>query len=193
MNLDELSRKTQGLTEAKFRAAYSHPALVFLPSSYDERKALFDTHVDEKQAMYARTLAKSRAREDPSTVDTELEGVRPPQENVTGRSAVLFLAKSERNPFSDMVTVGRAANNDVVLQAPTVSKMHAYFRSTSSGWSLADNRATNGTFVDEIRLAAGTSAPLSDGARVGFAEVRAKFFTPQGLFGFLALYRKGLE
>ena len=60
-------------------------------------------------------------------------------------------------------------------------------------WRLTDQRATNGTWVDSQRVEAGGSANLSDGARIGFGpDVRARFFTASGLFGFLALYRSGV-
>src|SRR4051812_42397848 len=35
---------------------------------------------------------------------------------------VLFVKKSERNPFANMITIGRARNNDLTLEIALVSK-----------------------------------------------------------------------
>jgi hypothetical protein len=100
-------------------------------------------------------------------------------------SVVVFLVKSPRNAFTTMVTVGRASNNDLVLPFDRISKSHAYFMGAAPTWALHDNRSTNGTFVNEARLPEGGSATLACGTVVGFAEVRARFFTPAGLFDVL--------
>jgi hypothetical protein len=39
------------------------------------------------------------------------------------------LEKSDRNPWLGRLSVGRAANNDVVIRHPSVSKLHAHFGS----------------------------------------------------------------
>jgi len=54
--------------------------------------------------------------------------------------------------FPTMITVGRTANNDVVLEDVQVSKFHAYFRVTATGVELADAGSRNGTFVGGDRL-----------------------------------------
>ena len=117
-----------------------------------------------------------------------------PTREVRASSLVVFLVKSGRNPFESMITVGRATNNDHCLPLTTVSKVHAYFCASPGGaWRLHDQKATNGTFVDKQRLELGGSAALQDGSRIGFGpDARARFFTPSGLFGFLALFRSGL-
>src|SRR5262245_52871916 len=51
------------------------------------------------------------------------------------------------NPFAAMVTIGRASNNDVVLEDPGVSKFHAYVRASGAEWLITDAGSLNGTFV----------------------------------------------
>jgi pSer/pThr/pTyr-binding forkhead associated (FHA) protein len=46
-----------------------------------------------------------------------------------------------------MVTVGRAANNDIVLPYDSISKFHAYFSNVGNTWTLTDAKSTNGSFV----------------------------------------------
>ena len=72
-------------------------------------------------------------------------------------------AKSERlfpvakrpgaNAFGMMITLGRAANNDLVIPDDRISKFHAYFRADEGGaWRIHDANSSNGTFVDGQRV-----------------------------------------
>src|SRR5207302_1417787 len=40
---------------------------------------------------------------------------------------VAFLTKRPGNPFPQMVSIGRAMNNDIVILLETISKLHGYF------------------------------------------------------------------
>jgi predicted component of type VI protein secretion system len=92
------------------------------------------------------------------------------------------VTKSARNPFSLMVTVGRAANNDIVLPAGTVSKFHASLRATPGGWILCDHGSSNGTYLDDRRLVPDQAVDLGDDAWVRFGRgVLCRFLTPSGL------------
>jgi hypothetical protein len=74
------------------------------------------------------------------------------------------------NVFTTMVTIGRARNNDIELNAGTVSKFHAYIMLEPGGPILVDAGSTCGTFVHERRLAARRERhPLvpGDGVRLG--------------------------
>jgi DNA-binding NtrC family response regulator len=50
------------------------------------------------------------------------------------------------------VRLGSAADNDVVLTDPTVSRFHAEIRSTPAGLVVRDRGSTNGTFCDGVRV-----------------------------------------
>jgi DNA-binding NtrC family response regulator len=50
------------------------------------------------------------------------------------------------------VRLGSAADNDVVLGDPTVSRFHAEIRSTPAGLVVRDQGSTNGTFCDGVRV-----------------------------------------
>ena len=53
----------------------------------------------------------------------------------------------------DIITIGRGPGNDVVLDAPSVSRQHAELHKTSAGWELTDLASANGTFVNGGRIA----------------------------------------
>ena len=60
--------------------------------------------------------------------------------------------------------IGRAPDNDIVLQDPSVSRHHAELR-TAAGAPHRGPGQRNGTFVNEQRV---TAAPLAEGDIVGF-------------------------
>jgi len=54
----------------------------------------------------------------------------------------------------EWLTLGRASDNDIVLQDLEVSRHHARLRRSERGWVLEDLGSTNGTYVNGSRLAA---------------------------------------
>jgi hypothetical protein len=101
------------------------------------------------------------------------------------------LAKSERNPFQDMITVGRAPNNDVRLDHPTVSKFHAYFRKVAaSDWRLVDATSQNGSLVRGA-LVRGESR-VRDGDAVAFGQsAPLRFLEPLTLYHMIRGFSSG--
>ena len=90
---------------------------------------------------------------------------------VGGRSRGLaHVAKSER------LTIGVAAQNDVVVDDPKVSRIHAELLGRDDGVLVTDQGSTNGTFVGPVRIERavvppGTSIRLGDTTvRVGDGE-----------------------
>lgn len=72
-----------------------------------------------------------------------------------------------------VVTVGRAAESDIVLTVPTASRRHAEIRSDGDGWTVVDVGSTSGTFlngtrVNEVRVSGRTSVRFgaADGEEV---------------------------
>lgn len=86
------------------------------------------------------------------------------------------------NAFATMVTIGRAGNNDVVLQHSSVSKFHAYLRHMGSSWTVSDAGSRNGTLLDERKLPPERSFPLHSGAKIVLSEaVSLEFLLPGDL------------
>ncbi len=96
------------------------------------------------------------------------------------------LVKTTRNPFAGMVTLGRAANNDVCLYSGSVSKVHAYFHKDGERWLVRDGSSANGTFVNGVRVEASAPVPLEDGTVLAFGpDVECVFKLPGPLHGLL--------
>ena len=91
--------------------------------------------------------------------------------------------KSALNALGFGITVGRTANNDVVLYDSTVSRFHAVLsRDERTGeWKVEDAESQNGTFVNEVKLAPRTATPLVDGTPLRFGAVSLVFLSPEGL------------
>lgn len=93
-----------------------------------------------------------------------------------------FLVKRPGNPFPNFVSVGRAANNDLVIGVETISKLHAYFTYENGAWNLTDYRSTNGTRLNGAPVEPGQATPVRDGDRLLIGkEVTAVFMTPRAL------------
>jgi hypothetical protein len=84
---------------------------------------------------------------------------------------VLPIRKVQKT-FDAMITVGRTANNDLVINDVQMSKFHAYFRVGGGRITLADAGSRNGTWVAEQKLVPkGDAVLLQPGARIRFGEL----------------------
>jgi len=76
-----------------------------------------------------------------------------------------------RRPLS----VGRAADNDIVVDHPTVSERHARLSCTDGAWLLKDLGSSNGTLVDNVPC---EEIRLVHGNLLSFGEARIRFEVP---------------
>ena len=81
------------------------------------------------------------------------------------------------NPFANMITIGRAANNDIVLAEGSVSKFHAFLRTTEGGLLLVDADSSNGTYVNGTRLDPQRARRLNPGDTLRFGNLNLRLLT----------------
>jgi len=74
---------------------------------------------------------------------------------------------------SDVATIGRHPENDVVLTCPSSSGRHAIIKTSEKGVFVQDLGSSNGTRVNGAEI---EEALLKDGDRVGFGDVQAVFY-----------------
>lgn len=108
-------------------------------------------------------------------------------------TSIYILKKKRGELFQDMITVGRAANNDVVLDYSCVSKFHACFTKVDSNWSVTDSGSTNGTYLEKEELEARSPKPLSPDMELSFSKkLSFRFVDASRLFNYLDYFRRQL-
>jgi pSer/pThr/pTyr-binding forkhead associated (FHA) protein len=109
-----------------------------------------------------------------------------------GDPLAAVVEKSKDNAFQRRVTVGRTANNDIVLEDASVSRFHAWFQPDDSGkgWVLYDAGSRNGTQLSGKRLAPKVPAPLTSGQKLRVGAVELTFLSAEA---FLQLLKKRLD
>src|SRR5881398_569592 len=70
----------------------------------------------------------------------------------------------------DIVTIGSAPLNHIVIDNPAVSAQHAILARLGDSYRLKDLHSTNGTQVNGVSI---TDAELKDGDKIRFASVVA--------------------
>ncbi len=77
-----------------------------------------------------------------------------------------------------VITLGRNADNDVVLPADGVSRHHARLQATSLGWEILDLGGPNGTWLDDRRLRPQEPTPLLPGAKLRVGPYELELLAP---------------
>jgi hypothetical protein len=79
--------------------------------------------------------------------------------------------------FADTFVVGRAANSDVCIDDPSVSKLHARIRKDPSGaLTLSDGGSANGTRARGRLLGSSETVPLASGNDLQFGDRAFRFY-----------------
>lgn len=145
--LDEFWPLLRALSREAFLAEYPHPFLLQI------------TEGTSRPAMEFHTLHDvSRSR---------IEAMADPEAGVGASSRVYGLRKFTAQ-FAGKITVGRSKNNDVMVDEPRVSKLHAYITAAGATYTLIDAESSNGTFHNGARLPPLGRAPLANRDQVGF-------------------------
>jgi pSer/pThr/pTyr-binding forkhead associated (FHA) protein len=74
----------------------------------------------------------------------------------------------------EVTTAGRHPDSDIFLDDVTVSRKHATFTRTPSGYIVSDAGSLNGTYLNRERI---ESAPVGNGDEVQIGKFRLLFFT----------------
>lgn len=75
---------------------------------------------------------------------------------------IKFIINSRENP-SEEISIGRGAENDIVLSELSVSGGHAVIFRRDDRWYLIDKKSRNGTYLNNIRIEPLEECPLSIG------------------------------
>ncbi len=72
-----------------------------------------------------------------------------------------------RLELAGRMTVGKGAGNDIALDDPTVSRLHAALEEFAEGWCVTDVGSSNGTYLNGERIWAQQRLRHGDEIRVG--------------------------
>ncbi len=173
-----------GLEQLSFKWWNGAVPLIALAMLFALSKLRFGVSTDElKAALEAQARTPAAGPRAPIVV--QAPAPRPPASSPataprvaasTGGAARLMTVNpidpvpSEYSLFKDEVTVGRGEENDIVIPHASVSRAHARLMKRNGAYELMDLNSTNGTFIDDRRLAGSQS--VSNGSRVRFGDVQ---------------------
>jgi hypothetical protein len=156
--IEEYRRAARALGVEGFVAKYAFPFLYYVganggrtaPAAHDP------TAAGAVGGPSSASSASSEPAQPPRSASrkTPADGIIPP----VGTRRVLPIRKRTVNVYASLVTLGRAPNNDLVLEGfETVSKFHAFFSHRDEAvetdhWSIGDGASTNGTFLNNAPL-----------------------------------------
>lgn len=99
----------------------------------------------------------------------------------SGDGMLVFAVRKVKETFPSMITVGRTANNDVVIADINISRFHAFFRVHPGRIELADAGSANGTRVGGARLEPkGPAVPVALSDRIDFGHLSFVFLDAGG-------------
>jgi pSer/pThr/pTyr-binding forkhead associated (FHA) protein len=113
-------------------------------------------------------------------------------ERTAGVSVRVIPIRASKNSLTHLITVGRAAKNDVKISDISVSRFHAFFkRSPAGGFQLQDAGSSNGTIVNETSVCtkeAGPPAAVKSGDNIRFGQVDVTFLEANALRSYVAKF-----
>lgn len=172
-------REAAGLTSGLFLKKYRYPVLLWSQAGdwIEDTAFQFETHSSE--------------------FNDELPGeISPGTESQIAETLIIEIRKQTSSAPTNMICVGRAANNDIVLSNNTVSKLHTYFLVSegNDSYEIVDANSTNGTIVNNERLVAYKNQPLNNRDHIQFGpSIQMVYLTPQGLYDLIQqLHRTGV-
>ena len=175
----EYLKEASGLTSSLFQAKHKCPILLW-PQAGDWI---------EDTAFQFETFSSEYSDELPGEIS-------PSTESQIYETLVIQIAKHASSAPANMICLGRAANNDIVIANNTVSKLHTYFVVSKEGDSceVVDANSTNGTVVNNKRLVAYKNKVLFNRDSIHFGpSIQMVYLTPEGFYDLLQqLQRSGI-
>jgi hypothetical protein len=159
------------LGSSQFLKAHCHPVLLWpeVMGRDDQNDFQFDTVVMDSGDKRSLDLpAKAMLRVD--------------------ETLVIEVKKQSGSSRSQLIRLGRTANNDIVIPHKTISKLHAYFQKAAGeeSYEIVDAGSTNGTRVNNRRLVSSQGQLVNNGDHIQFGPtVRVIYLTAPGFYEYL--------
>ena len=143
----------------------------------DARSLSLDEFEDRHgSAFLLLTAADLALPTGPATTEVRLAFDESPADSTASLSLVAYPVRRTGRSVGHLITVGRAANNDLAIPDLSISRFHAFLKQDAGRWQLQDAGSTNGTTVHgEAVPRQGHGAPVEvkagDNVRLGQVEL----------------------
>ena len=154
--------------EEELIKSYNHPFLVLISDTSE-------IPADEVDPEYFTTVGNTISLEDLQAID---EG------RILDPDALVFpvIKRPGINPYTEMITVGRADNCDIIIRSSDISKFHFYLVANPMDpgqFSIGDGGSKNGTKVDNTTVEPKKTAKLESGNSIFLGTTLVlRFFSP---------------
>ena len=163
-------RMARELSRARFAELCPTPFIVFGVVA-DDWNYEFKTRSFGPAAWEGKLSAEDRLH---SSTLTDLPAIGGDEEDDLG--GIMPVRKSSRNPWSDLISVGRAKTCDLILPSPHVSKLHAHILPNGDvTFDLVDAGSANGTFRNGVRLRPEERLRLRPGDKLRFGWLDTQY------------------
>jgi hypothetical protein len=98
---------------------------------------------------------------------------------------LVYPVKKTQPTFPSMISVGRTANNDIVIEDVQMSKFHALFRLRGETLELEDAGSQNGTRVGNDLLVKSTPREVHTGDVIWFGTLSFDLLDPRAAWAIL--------
>ena len=164
----EMANYLQDLARERGFTLLEHPAVDVAPDPAVPRRG-----IQVIAEMGASPDGGAKAGID-STQVISTGGVQPGRARVTAQLVLNTPDGPHAFPLdTNVVTVGRGLNNDLIVEDPRVSRQHAQIRFKSRRYFIGDMGSTNGTYVNGTQIT--TDQVLHDGDTVSFGGLEMRF------------------
>ena len=140
-------------------------------------------------AFLMLTATELRRPAGPSMTVVNLENDDEASDHTAGLSLLTYSIRRTERSVGHLVTLGRTANNDVVIPDISVSRFHAFVKEAEGGGLVSqDAGSTNGTMVNsDSVLSQGHGPPmeLKSGDSVRLGQVEFSHLDAHSLLDFL--------
>jgi pSer/pThr/pTyr-binding forkhead associated (FHA) protein len=125
----------------------------------------------------------------PMSTEVNIVGIDEPAERTASLSLVVYPLRRTERSVGHLVTIGRTANNDVVINDISISRFHAFAKQDGGGkMQIQDASSTNGTGVNGIPVASkghGPASELKAGDSIRLGQVEFTFLDAKALQDFV--------